>query len=664
MSGTTIHAEAVYSAATEEDMAVVSRLYPYTTPGKVPISFRYGKTMVHGIPDSFSPTATTETENGVTKTTVTGTDDKGLTITAVCTQYEGFPIVEWVAYLTNNGSADTEIISDLKVFDGNFEGTDPTLVYSNGDDRSYNLLAEFRKPIEKTVVLRPSMGFSSAETFPYMKLLFKEYGVSVAVGWSGQWEVSTSPTKNGATFYAKQQRTSMKILPGETMRTPSITLVGYTNEERGINIYRRFYFEHVTPKVDGETPSPLSLVSAGDMCTETIESQLKYLNNHVLYSGVRAPDVWWVDAGWYTKNGTTDWFGSVNDWTVDTSRFPNGLGELADAAHGYGMDFLLWFEFERTNSESPMYKEHPSYFMSGNGSNLMIKLNDPEAKAYMIDLLDNRIKEYKVDFFRIDSNTNNLLDVWSHNEAKDRVGAVENLYIQGLYELMDTLLARNPGLRIDNCAAGGCRNDIEMLRRSVVLHYTDVGSGVYTVNHYQNHMLYQWIPYFRQATTSWDPGLDGQFDTLNRTPSLVSEFSYYKAMAPIIWVSYMQYRNPWQLALHNKMMPIWEKAAQYQIDGNYYSLNTPHREITGYYAVQFDCPESQDGYFEVVRYPQNTDETITVRLKQLNPAATYCLTEAESGTTVTVSGEALMTNGFPIEIEPRSGVIWFYQIVQ
>ena len=53
------------------------------------------------------------------------------------------------------------------------------------------------------------------------------------------------------------------------------------------------------------------------------------------------------------------------------------------------------------------------------------------------------------------------------------MGIAENLYAQGYYLYWDLLIERFPNMMIDSCAAGGGRNDIESMRRSVPLHKTD-----------------------------------------------------------------------------------------------------------------------------------------------------------------------------------------------
>ena len=55
----------------------------------------------------------------------------------------------------------------------------------------------------------------------------------------------------------------------------------------------------------------------------------------------------------------------------------------------------------------------------------------------------------------------------------DKTGLREVRYISGLYEFLDELARRHPGLILDNCASGGRRLDFEMMRRCVALWRSD-----------------------------------------------------------------------------------------------------------------------------------------------------------------------------------------------
>lgn len=68
-----------------------------------------------------------------------------------------------------------------------------------------------RDIVSEKIKLAPADGTPCNGAFPYMRLLFKEYGVNIAIGWPAQWEACFAPFESeairGVSFYAKQQRT-------------------------------------------------------------------------------------------------------------------------------------------------------------------------------------------------------------------------------------------------------------------------------------------------------------------------------------------------------------------------------------------------------------------------------------------------------------------------
>jgi alpha-galactosidase len=50
---------------------------------------------------------------------------------------------------------------------------------------------------------------------------------------------------------------------------------------------------------------------------------------------------------------------------------------------------------------------------------------------------------------------------------------VQFAYVEGLYRVWDTLLARHPSLKIDDCASGGNRIDFGTLRRAGTMVISD-----------------------------------------------------------------------------------------------------------------------------------------------------------------------------------------------
>jgi alpha-galactosidase len=145
------------------------------------------------------------------------------------------------------------------------------------------------------------------------------------------------------------------------------------------------------------------------------------------------------------------------------------------------MTFVLWFEPERVHVGTEFDREHPEYLSQANvGGNRLYNLGDPNARKFLTDFLDARIKEWGVDMVRNDFNLQPL-PFWQAADKADRQGITEMQYIEGLYEMWAELLRRNPHITIDNCASGGRRIDIEINSLSYPLwrsDFNDIGEGL------------------------------------------------------------------------------------------------------------------------------------------------------------------------------------------
>ena len=81
-------------------------------------------------------------------------------------------------------------------------------------------------------------------------------------------------------------------------------------------------------------------------------------------------------------------------------------------------------------------------------------------------------------------------------------------HITGMYAMWDELLAKHPGLHIDNCASGGRRIDIETMARSFILWRTDHGTDDHLAEQAMTTGLSPWVPGttgFEQTWTATKP---------------------------------------------------------------------------------------------------------------------------------------------------------------
>ena len=165
-----------------------------------------------------------------------------------------------------------------------------------------------------------------------------------------------------------------------------------------------------------------------------------------------------------------------------------------------------------------LYNEHPEWILRaeeeyddgdfGTSKNCLLNLGDPDCWI-VVGYISTLLQLSGVDIYRQDFNFRPLRVLRAQDEF-DRQGAAENLYVQGYLRYWDGLLQHCPGLWIDSCSSGGRRNDLETLRRSVPLHYTDYGYGNHPVKQAFQITMHSWMPYFRSFAVNWDSA-DGTY---------------------------------------------------------------------------------------------------------------------------------------------------------
>ena len=446
----------------------------------------------------------------------------GLEVTATVRRFTDFPAVEWVVELENHGLADTPIIEEILPLDISVPIAPQErlrLHHANGSlcqmDDFLPQLAELRPGSQK--VLAPRGGRSSNGAFPFMNLQRDGCGLVLAIGWSGQWRASFERGQEAVRLAAGMERTRLSLRPGEKIRTPRILLLDWEGDdmEAGNNLLRRLLLAHYMPRLDGQLVQPPSAQCLQFYFYLTNQAGEQYEMKVVPRVAEIGADVHWIDACWF--GGTGQWWQEVGSWSVNRSKFPNGLRPISDAARARGLKFVLWYEPERVQPNTELHRTHPEFLVASesNPNNLLFNLGDPAARRFLTDLLSDGITEHGIDIYRQDHNFDPLAywQVADAAEGPDRVGISEIRYITGLYEMWDELRARHPGLWIDNCASGGRRIDLETMSRSLPLWPSDFhdaygmifGLGLHVGDQCINAGLAHWVPLFGGGVWNFTP---------------------------------------------------------------------------------------------------------------------------------------------------------------
>lgn len=617
--------------------------FQYARP---PFSFVYGDGPSDELLPSWPHTVTSRKIADRTEHTVCWADPAtGLAVTAVVSAFSGYPAVEWVLSFENRGTSDTPIIRDIQALDVLLRagsGKKPAMLHTlRGDSCNETSF----QPVEKS--LFPGNSLRSAASggrssqidgFPFFNYQYADAGLIAALGWTGQWAATLERSSGAAPrLLAGMEKTHLVLHPGEKIRSPRILLMSWNGDrQQAHNRFRRLLMWHYVPKQNGR---PLRLPVALQTFDRynatpgwaTEAGQLQAVD----FAHRAGFDHYWLDAAWF-PNGFPSGVGS---WRCDPQRFPNGLKPISDACHERGMKFILWFEPERVAKGSDIANERPEFVFGGTDGGLF-KLNDPPARQWLTDLLSRRITEFGLDVYRNDFNMDPL-PFWHANDTEDRQGMTEIRYVEGLYQMWDDLLARHPGLWIDNCSSGGRRIDLEMLSRSIPLWRSDTNcwAGTSDWSQSQGCGLSMYVPL--HTASAWTP--DAYTARSSATAGLLCEYAYQDKDFPLGEAQA-------SLAEVRTNARFWY--------GDFYPLTSLSPSSDQFLAFQLHRPDLEEGLITAFRRAECDTIGIIVAPKLLKESANYRLEiigDDRKARAFTVSGRSLLKDGIELRISNRRG---------
>jgi alpha-galactosidase len=628
-----------------------------------PVAFRYdGKSSFETLSTWKKQYEKSSLDKGITLHRVTYTEPAtGLECILEMKEFSDFPAAEWVVRFKNTGKKDTPILEDIQPLDLTYSGFKaPRLCHSFGSNCRIDDFLYMEKPIEagKKIRLASGGGRSAENYLPFFNIADADTGFVTAIGWTGQWAAEFINSSGNLQVKAGMEKTHLKLLPGEEIRTPSMLLLFWKGQTiRANNLLRRFILQHHTYRPDGKTiPTPITCAHWGGMKSKGQLDRVKVIKDEKLDY-----DYYWIDAGWYgpadsysPDEFTGDWAIHVGNWHVNPAAHPNGLKPISDAAHEAGIKFLLWFEPERAIYGTPLSLEHPDWFLGDKTPNntLLFNLGNPVARKWFIDFMCGLVKEHGVDCYRQDFNMSPL-PFWQANDAPDRQGISEIRHIEGLYEFWDELLRRNPGLIIDNCASGGRRIDLETTGRSIPLWRSDVQCWPNfdpTAGQVHTFGLVHWVPC---STTGnhMRPSDTYNFRSAMCTGVQFGLFGYERNKID------PNYPYDWQ----RKMIADQRRATPYFL-GDFYPLISCSTSAEEWMAYQMHRDDLNEGLVMAFRRPESPFISGSFKLNVLNPKAVYILEDADTGTTWECDGKSLASEGVEITIEnPRGSRLIFYR---
>ena len=586
------------------------------------------------------------------------------------TEYPGYPVVDYEAVLKNNGSTSTPVIRDLCSYNGIIydQAGDMTVRYWNGSSvnglTDYNehktVFCEDGSVYDNTLSIYVDNGKPTSVYLPNFNIESEDGdgGISI-LSWQGNWKQTLQYTDSGLSLLAGQYETNFNLLEGETHRFPEMVFIFYKEDEvYGQNIYRRWFWKHNFMREEGFRYGDNVLFSTGAIGSDIKDTQSTAVYDKIAlgmvekYEFYEQVDRFAQDAGWTDYKDAQTWFEGVGNWELDTVRYPNGLNEISEICDEMGLGYTLWMEPERAVSGTDFADLHPEwviYYKDVNGipiyidaenacanANGLVNLGNENALNYLINMVNDIIKEQGVDIYRLDFNFFPA-PYWKAYDNKTsaelglmRIGRTEEMYCNGYLAFFDALLALNPGLNIDACASGGMRYDLATARRAHCHTRTDWYMGEEKAQT-DTYTTSKWMMY-------WGTGI----------VDYISDYGIRSRLSLDIGIGVMGFENYDFETYFNEMgaaINEWRGLNSYMLE-DYYPLTEQLRAAdNGLMAFQYDCPSRGTGI--VIGYARGEGINQNLGVYALDPDAIYEWYDLDNATVVySATGKELMENGF------------------
>ena len=617
---------------------------------QTPFSFVYNGEPSSSLLTGWERTVREQTlDESRTRRTVTYRDpDTGLVCLVEATFFTNFAAVDWVLRFRNDGDGDTPVLENARTLDavwGIDKAETLTVHRSQGSRAEPTDFQPLSAPLDdgESLGFAPLGGRSSDGELPFYHVQWPGGGVTVAIGWSGQWQAEVA-RDDGIRIRAGIGQLRTRLRPGEEIRLPRVLVVFWdgSDHQRAWNLYRQVALAHYVPRVDGRIVFPL-------IAKNTAYDELRNANEtnqlEIIEAAAKAGmEAYWLDAYWfegYFPGGVGNWAIPIEQ-TVRKRDYPNGLDPLSAACRRHGLKFVLWFEPERVAEGTHIDRTYPQWVLrAGEGGTGLFNLGDPEARQWMTDYLCRCIEAYKIDVLRIDFNMSPLAH-WRGADAQDRQGMSEINYVTGLYRMWDEILERFPGIFIDNCASGGRRIDLETNMRSIPMWRSD----------YNDNNVRRGDPIADQGMTM---GLS-TFMPLNAGPVWRADPYFWRSANVAGPIVYWDLRGDGYSRDECRQAVKEAQELRPYFLGDFWHLTANTTAPHVWAAYQYHRPEEDDGFACFFRREDCPYPVMETSLRGLAPDARYevrCFYTYDLARTEVLSGKQL--RGLRVEIPEKRG---------
>jgi alpha-galactosidase len=491
-----------------------------------------------------------------------------------------------------------------------------------------------------------------------------------AMGWSGEWKMEFLREGRAAeaaeSLYFRARVTStdpaMRVIaPGETITSPVVHIGHLTG---ALDEVVQAMHDHIRRSVLPPQPAGRAQLVQdnhwGYQSGIETEEGVKAVVDVAAAVGI---ELFIFDAGWY-GNKRNDWGNQVGDWRPG-SWLPNGLKPISDYVHGKGLLFGLWLEAESIGRGTKLRQEHPEFVLLRNGQPAFggraLDLTKPEVAAWLEAELTRVFTEYGVDLFRLDYNVSDSRGGGNHI----RDGFIENTtwrHYETLYAMLDRLRKKFPKMIFENCAGGGARTDLGILRHMNTTWISDMSTLPKSIK-ILNGMTMLLPPEICNRTfgTQGDTQrLYGDLDTQLRVPMFAHPTGI--GIAPSL-----EDLNPANARRVRHMIELYKTFIRPMLSTSrvyHHTPEMPSDAVGDWLVLEYASRDQARAYAGLFRLSLEGQPDYLFRPRGLRAAARYRVKFDNSGESIAKTGYELSQDGIRVRLENgiRSELLLFEEV--
>ncbi len=429
-------------------------------------SIRVNKPTLTGLPSA---------RDGQSETLIVVLEDKvsALEVDLIYTIYQNHDVISRSARIRNVGSESVRLESVLSSCIDLPQGDYELLHFRGSWSREFE--QERMETPQGRFVIESTRGTSSNAHNPFLALMSRgsdeRHGdvIGTALMYSGNFAITVEKNEFESvrvTAGLNPFNFQWRLEPGQEFSTPECL---HTFSDAGLDKmsqnWHAFIRDKISPPTFVDQARPTYLNSWEAAYFDVSHQVVLDLADKAKELGV---EMLVLDDGWFgRRNDDTT---SLGDWFADLSKFPDGIEETARQVKAKGLKFGLWFEPEMVNKESDLYREHPEWLIQVPDRTLStgryqhtLDLSQAEVVAYLFERLDSFLSTGLIDYVKWDMNRV-MTEVGSTALPKARQLEVPHRYMLGLYDLVQRITEKHSHVLFENCASGGNRFDLGLLR--------------------------------------------------------------------------------------------------------------------------------------------------------------------------------------------------------